>query len=262
MEQPFRKYSSYYNLLYHDKDYLSEVEYVEAFLKRYSVSPPQTILDLGCGTGNHDVIFARKGYDVTGIDLSSQMISIAKSRIESETTKWQSKGKLDFQLGDVRDIVLNSEFDSVISLFHVASYQTSNEDLIAYFRTAAKHLSKNGVFVFDFWYGPAVLTDKPSKRTKTFEDDELKIQRTASPLLYTNENVVEVNFEIQVHDKSNDSVELLKEQHHLRYLFLPEIQEFLKESGLEFLTAFEWMSHSKQLNFKSWYGVVVAKKKS
>ena len=58
-------YANVYDALYHDKDYSAECDMIEGILKRYGESPVRSILDLGCGTGNHAVPFAERGYDLT-----------------------------------------------------------------------------------------------------------------------------------------------------------------------------------------------------
>ncbi len=123
----FKNYAEYYNLLYADKNYKEEVSYVENLIHKYSEKKVKSILDLGCGTGKHDLLFAEKGYEITGIDLSEQMINIAKQNKHKNT---------EYFVGDVRNIKLNKKFDTVVSLFHGASYQNKNLDFENYLKTA------------------------------------------------------------------------------------------------------------------------------
>ena len=75
----FEQYAPWYDLLYQDKDYASETSFVDEQLRRHGAGTG-TLLDLGCGTGVHAVEFARKGWTVTGIDLSPDMIRRADAR--------------------------------------------------------------------------------------------------------------------------------------------------------------------------------------
>jgi len=70
----FTKYSKYYDLLYHDKDYSQECDFIEQILRSYTLEPVKTILDGGCGTGGHAIPLANKGYEITGIDASEAMV--------------------------------------------------------------------------------------------------------------------------------------------------------------------------------------------
>ncbi len=246
----FKKYSTYYNLLYQDKNYGEEVEYVEKLIKRHTEIPVTEILDMGSGTGRHDFVFAQKNYRVTGIDLSEEMTQIALSACVKNT---------EFHTGDVRSIEINKQFDAVISLFHVASYQTTNEDFEKYLQSAKKHLKQGGVFIFDFWYGPAVLSDKPTTRIKRLENTEIKITRLTESEILPNANTVNVNFEMLIEDKETGQLTKTRELHPMRYWFLPEIEYFCKHVGFKIERSYNWFSENK-LSLESWYGVLILKK--
>ena len=79
MNQFGNLYSQYYDLLYRDKDYLGEVEYIDKLIKSLN-KETKTILDLGCGTGRHAEILCDKGYIVHGVDRSKEMLEVAESR--------------------------------------------------------------------------------------------------------------------------------------------------------------------------------------
>jgi len=244
----FDKYSHYYDLLYKDKDYNSEVEYVHSLISKYSFGA-KTLIDFGCGTGRHDIIFAQKGYDITGVDLSEKMISIAKkSRIKN----------VNFLQGDIRYIRLNKLFDVAVSLFHVISYQKTNNDIKAAFETAKAHVAKDGLFIFDCWYGPAVLTDKPSIRVKRLENDVIKLSRKSKPEMHPNENYVDVIFDVDIMDKKTRIHNTIKEIHTMRYLFFPEIEMFATNAGFNILHFEEWMS-GKTPHLNSWNVVFICK---
>ena len=117
-------------------------------------------------------------------------------------------------------------------LFHVISYQTSNADLQAAFATVAAHLNPKGIVLFDFWYGPAVLTHPPVPGTKNFEDENWQISRAANPVMQPNDNVVDVHYEIATMEKATSQRQRFSEIHRMRYLFKPELDLFLEQAGL------------------------------
>ena len=145
-------YSKYYDLLYSDKDYVIEAKYVEDLIKK-NTNNAMSILELGCGTGKHADIFCDSGFIVHGVDDSKQMLNIA------ELKRVGKENNLFFTHSKIQNLNLDKKFDVVTSLFHVMSYQITNESLVESFRVAKNHLKKRGIFIFDFWYGPAVLTD-------------------------------------------------------------------------------------------------------
>jgi SAM-dependent methyltransferase len=254
MTEVFDAYAAYYDLLYRDKDYPAEARYVQSLLRRHGVGDG-TILELGCGTGKHAEQLGRLGFSIQGLDLSPSMVERARQRIPADLAS-----RLQFDVGDARSTRLNRKFDAAISLFHVASYQTRNEDLAGMFATAATHLKTGGIFVFDFWYGPGVLTDPPVERVKRLEDGVIQVTRTAKPRLRPNENIVHVHYEVLVKQNRNGMVADIEETHSMRYLFLPEVRLMLQSAGMELLQAQRWMSE-EELDCSSWQAVVIAQRK-
>ena len=251
----FNNYSKYYDLLYKDKNYNEEANFIHTIISQNS-SSTKKIFEMGCGTGLHAIALAQKGYSINGIDFSNEMLKIAEKRL-LKTSKTISS-KLSFFYGDVRKFDSQQKYDTVISLFHICSYMTTNDDLHDYFETARKHLNKGGIFIFDCWYGPTVLTDRPTIRVKQIEDENIKVTRTATPEMFPNKNLVNVNYNILVTDKKTKRTEKMKETHVMRYLFQPEIEMFLKNSGFELLSSQEWLS-GKTLGFDTWSACFVAK---
>lgn len=250
MKQFDNLYSQYYDLLYSNKDYKSEVEYIDNLIKMHT-NNAKTILDMGCGTGKHDELLCDKGYTVYGIDLSEDMLKIAEKRRKGK------EEKLSFGYSKIQNLNLNKKFDVVVSLFHVMSYQISNDDVIKTFEVAKNHLNKDGLFIFDFWYGPAVLTDLPSVRVKRFENEKIKITRIPEPILYPQQNMVEINYDLFIELKFKNLIEE-KENHKMRYFFDPELELICKMVGFNIVGKFEWMTN-KTPDFKSWYVVWVLK---
>ncbi len=234
----FGGYSRYYDLLYRGKDYGAEARYVSDLL-RANAPAAESLLEIGCGTGAHAAELAALGYRVTGVDLSEGMLGAADDRRGSLPAKLS--GRLSFSQGDARTVRLEQKFDAVISLFHVMSYQTTNADLAAAFATVREHLLPGGVFVFDCWYGPAVLAQGPALAVKRLADESTEITRVAEPVMHGMENVVDVNYTVLVTDRATRTTETLTETHRMRYLFVPEVELALSAAGMSLVTVHEWM---------------------
>lgn len=249
----FVKYAQYYNLIYKDKDYRREANYVGSLIKRFTEKRSKTLLDIGCGTGNHAILFAKKGYQVVGVDKARKMITIARNRMAIGD-------HLEFCVGDISKLVLYRKFDTAVSLFHVMSYLPTNELLIKSLRNINRHLKKGSLFIFDFWYGPAVLTQRSARRTKNIGDKNVNIKREAIPEINFNENTMDIDYKITVLNKNSGLTETIKESHKMRYFFLPELDFMLRQAGFKILKSFKWLSTQDALSPKSWSGVVIAKK--
>jgi len=254
MTAVFDSYAAYYDLLYRDKNYSAEANFVDELLAKHGVPDRGTLLELGCGTGKHAAELARKGYGIHGLDVSVSMVQAANDQKPSEIAQL-----LQFELGDVRTARIGRQFDAVISLFHVASYQVTNADLTAMFQTAAMHLKAGGVFLFDCWYGPGVLTDLPVTRVKRMSGATANVLRIAEPVMHPNENIVDVNYTVQVQQRGEDHVSEIHETHRMRYLFTPELEWILERAGLQMVESVDWLTGTP-IGLKSWTATFVAVK--
>lgn len=246
--ETFQSYATYYDALNKGKDYKAEFNYVDNII--ISINKEfKNVLEIGCGTGKHTIHFVNNGYSVVGIDISKPMIEHAKLYLkESEN--------LEFIHSGASELRLDRKFDIVLSLFHVVSYQTNYEQLSELFNCAARHLKKGGLFIFDFWHGPGVISDRPQIRIKIGEDDENQIYRLTTPYLYPDKNLVEVNFQFLVENKVSHTIQKFNEQHLMRYYFLPELRHFLKSQGFKVINEYQWMSQ-KSPSIDTWYACMV-----
>lgn len=243
----FDAYSRYYDLLYQDKDYQSESDYIGGLIRQHA---PKTssILELGCGTGAHAISLAKLGFSIHGIDLSSSMLKRAELKRGEQSPEITKS--LQFSPGDIRKFRAGKVFDTVISLFHVLSYQTGNYDVMEMFETAASHLAPGGLFIFDFWYGPAVLVQKPEVRIKRFSDENTSVIRLCEPELKVNQNIVDVNFEVIVEDLLSGKREVIREKHPMRYFFIPELTLMSERTGFDNISFEAWMGG--EVSEQSW----------
>ena len=228
----FRAYARYYDLLYEDKDYEGEARYVNSLIRKFAPNS-LSLLDIGCGTGRHAELFSEMGYGVHGLDRSEEMISRANNHDLD----------IEFTQGDLCCIRLNKNFDVISALFHVISYLATDDELRSAFNNVKEHLNPDGLFIFDCWHGPAVLHQQPEVRIKRIKSGSNKVCRIAEPRILTEENIVDVNYQIFV--KENNVWSEFNETHIMRYLFQTEIDTLLSGSGLQILHSEEWLTGSK-----------------
>ena len=230
-------YAENYDLLYEDKDYEAECDLIEEIFRRHADGQVSTILDLGCGTGNHTISLARRGYQLTGVDRSPEMIGSAE--VKAQPKHGELKKAPQFLKGDVRCLELGQTFDAVIMMFAVLGYQLTNPDLFSTLGTVRKHLKPGGLFIFDVWYGPAVLTIRPGDKIKEISTADGKMIRMASGTLDVARHLCQVDYrllKISANSVARDSTE----RHTMRYFFPMELDMALSFHKLKLngLTAF------------------------
>lgn len=253
----FGRYSSYYDLLYKDKDYRTEARFVQNLITRFQLGSQQ-VLELGCGSGGHAFELAQMGFNLHGLDLSRDMLDVAERQLVKQPAAIQSR--VQFSQGDIRQFDLAKQFDCVISLFHVISYLPTLADIRQAFQRVNCHLNPNGVFLFDVWYAPAVLTARPELRVKRMANQDIAVTRIAEPVWHPNECWVDVCYKVFIRDLKTDRIEELEtEIHRMRYLSLPEITLLAELCGLEVIHTGEWLTQNPPSE-KTWGVYIVLKK--
>ena len=250
----FEKYADAYDILYKDKDYDAECTFMENIFSRFANKPIRSILDLGCGTGRHALPLSQRGYVVTGIDRSEKMLAYARKKAAG------IEDRLTFKKGDIRTLELGAKFDAVISMFAVMSYQTTNDDLSMAIQAVSRHLEPGGLFVFDAWHGPAVLTEGPSEKVRDIVEQGVRTIRITSPRVDISANTVDVNFKVLTM-KNARIISEVEEVHTMRFLFQKEIEFYLNQSDLVPVKFCPFMALDKELTSHDWNMTAIAKKR-
>lgn len=222
---PFDLYSAYYDLLYADKNYEEEANYILSIINK--VVPGVTdILELGSGTGSHAFHFCRGGYKVFGVELSERMIEVSRQ-----------KNIQDFLAvkGDIRYFEAPGRFNVAVALFHVMSYLVENNDMLLCLQNVHRHLNNNGIFVFDVWYTPAVYSLLPEPRIKNFNNEKIDVIRKAKPEILWEQNIVDVLYDIEIKNKETGEIAQISELHSMRHFSTPEIALFAAAAGFKLI---------------------------
>jgi len=146
----YARFARYYDFIYHDiVDYAGDVAFLEAVFRRWMRERPRGLLDLGCGTGNHDLPLAREGHEVTGLDLSASQLAVARAKAR------RARLPIRFARGDMRSFDLGRTFDAALCMFGAFGYLLEPSDVLRCLRSLRRHLRPGGLFVFEFWQSSA-----------------------------------------------------------------------------------------------------------
>ena len=255
MKEPFGSaYANCYDALYVDKDYEAECDLIEKLLRKYGAAQIDSILDLGCGTGNHALPLARRGFEVIGVDRSEFMIEQARKKAAASGRSAADR----FHCADLRSVDLGRQFDAVLLMFAVLGYQLDNADVLAALRAARRHLRLGGLLLFDVWYGPAVLLQRPSERVKKIPTSDGEILRVSSGELDTRRHTCTVRFHVSTFLGERMASET-EETHTVRYFFPLELKLFLEATAFTLIRLGAFPAFDCEPDETTWNVLTVAR---
>lgn len=184
----------FYHILYKDRNDSEAQSFMETLTSYLNITDDGTILDLACGKGRHSIYLNSIGYDVTGLDLSSQSISFAK-QFENET--------LHFDVHDMSK-PYSKKFNVVLNLFTSFGYFENEEDNLNTIKAIKANLKPNGIGVIDFMNASFVKENLKPDETKTVDGIDFKLSRS-----YENEYIVK-NISFEASGKSYNYYEKVK----------------------------------------------------
>lgn len=192
------------------------------------------VLDLGCGTGCMTQRLAAKGYDMIGVDLSDEMLSIASAKNEL------TGNDILYLNQDMRAFELYGTVRAVVSVCDSINYLLCEEDVISCFRLVNNYLDPGGIFMFDFntkykyeTIGESTIAENREDCSfiwENFYDDESCINEYALTIFVRNDEVSENEQELFLR---------FSEEHFQRGYTLEEMKRLIKVSGLEFVKAYD-----------------------
>jgi SAM-dependent methyltransferase len=229
MINPFREYAQYYDLLYRDKDYARETEFVVQLFDRWLAKPSDQIavLDLACGTGRHAQELARLNYKVEGSDISADMVAVASEQANKQGLNIHYYNE-SFQSCDR----IARKYDAVIIMFSAINYLTEYRDFSKALKNIRALLRDGGVLIFDFWNGNAVINDFSPVRIKRVEGEGRSVMRISSTSLDKVLQIATVKFDFMLM-QSGSIVREFSEVHSIRYFFPQEMMDLLRANGFE-----------------------------
>jgi len=239
------KYAELYDAFYFDKNYDKEVGMLEDIFKKHDCHPGQRLLDIGCGTGNHTIRMAKKGYNVTGIDPSKSMLEIAKRKSLEESIE------IELEKGCLPNLNLNREYDGIECMFNVINYVLKDNDVLKSFKNIYKALDNKGVFIFDFRNAfPSLKSYSPTK-VLNINDNKKNIVRISQSSINPRTRIFHTKYKCVVF-QNNSFVEKFEDEHYVRAFFPGEIKRFLFESKFKLKEMFPFGKPGKEITKDDW----------
>ncbi len=155
-----------YDEINKDIDYSSWADFIEAAVNANSQIRPELVLDLGCGTGSMTLELAKRGYDMTGVDISVEMLDIARERACDAGLD----GKMLWLCQDMTEFELYGTVDLAVSCLDCLNHLTSTKALDKCLSLVHNYLIPDGLFVFDV-NGKAKFENVYADRSYVMETD-------------------------------------------------------------------------------------------
>ena len=140
--ESYSELALFYDELMNDVDYNKWTEYTLKLAEKSGFSP-KNILDTACGTGNISLPMARRGFKVTALDISSDMLTVAENKARQE------KLAIKFLNQDMCQMKLKEKYDCVLCMCDGVNYLIRESDLISFFTNVYANIEDTGIFIFD-----------------------------------------------------------------------------------------------------------------
>lgn len=227
--EAYTGFAEVYDTFMDNIDYKQWTDYLIALLQEYGIRDG-LVLDLGCGTGNVTEYLAKAGYDMTGIDMSEDMLNIAMQKRE------KSGHDILYLCQEMQEFELYGTVRAVISICDCINYVTKRQDIVKTFRLVNNYLDPQGIFIFDM--------NTSYKYRQLLADNTFAETREDSCFIWENfydekERINEYALTLFIEDKETGDYVRFEEEHYQKAYEIEEMVQMIKESGLEFLAVYD-----------------------
>lgn len=241
------EYAKLYDLIYKDKDYISESNYVTSLLKKHRGNTPiKSILDIACGTGGHAIPLAQRGYRLTAQDISVAMVEIGqkKAALSNIQIKWHPGVAM-------QNFSYDCDFDAVICMFSAIDYIVSDQDLKVTFSNIHKSLRPSGLFIMDFWNANAVRDIYSKKKEKKIHNGKITLTRVSTTHLDIQKDLLEINMRFTTTENGR-KLSSGEETHVCRSYYIEKMKAMLAASSFNVLDIHPFMDEGSIINNQTW----------
>ena len=246
------RYAEFYDLIYAEKPYAEEVAFIDRAVTAKLGRRPQKWLDVACGTGTHALCLAAHGYDVVGLDYSTDQLAQARRKADEQ------RATVRFDFADMRALELGAErFDVISCLFDSIGYAKTNEAILAAFQGMKRHLTAGGLIVLEFWHAAAMLKYYEPSRTRRWPLASGELVRVSDSTLNIALQTCTVNYKLSI-SGADGSCTSFSETQENRFFLLQEMGALLKCAGLDVLEAFAGYTSETPITDQTWHVVMLA----
>ncbi|MBQ7740151.1 MAG: class I SAM-dependent methyltransferase [Eubacterium sp.] len=215
----YNTFAFYYDRLTENAEYEVRSEFISNFFYRYN-NGNMSVLDLACGTGNITKYLSEKGYEITALDLSEEMLSVAQNKNINNAV---------FIKGDMTDFELPYKVDNCVCSLDSINHLSCIEDVKKCFKCVYNSLNEGGIFIFDvntIYKHKVILADN----SFIFDEEDFFLAWDNTSL---DERTVQINLDFFIFN--GKSYDRYSEEFTEKAYETNELVNALRETGFEVL---------------------------
>ena len=237
----YGSFAQVYDRLMRDVPYGDWADRIDRWIRSYGISRPgqasgdalsqerNLVVDLGCGTGVLTALLADRGYDMTGVDLSPDMLAVAQKR------NGDRNPEIPYLCQDMRRLDLYCTAGTFLCVCDSINYLLTDRDVIRTFSRVRNFLYPGGIFVFDF-NTVHKYRDVIGTRTITENDEEVSFFWENRFRTRSCRNEAAITFFVR---ESDGRYRRFEETHVQRGFSMREMRGLLRSAGMEVIAAFD-----------------------
>ena len=228
MNEQYSVISRYYELLNSAVDYEAFADFLSKIIKDKGIAKTELVLDLACGTGKMTRLLAERGYDMTGVDLSPDMLMIAR-----EEELKDPKGIL-YLCQDMREFELYGTVDAAVCCLDSINYLLKTADVEKCFDLVHNYLVPDGIFIFDV-NTPYRFTEQYARHDYVMEEEGVLLAWQN----YYNEKNKTCDFVLSLFCENEDgSYERYDEEQREKMYSMNTLKRLLRKTGFDILEVY------------------------
>lgn len=228
----YKDFAKFYDALMEDADYKGRSEYILTLFDKFG-KRPEELLDLACGTGEFSNEFARRGISVIGVDISEEMLCIAKEKSEEQGND------ILYICQDAASLDLHGKVDGAVCLLDSLNHIIDYNDFCKAIERVALFLCDEGLFIFDV---NTIYKHRQVLGDNTFVLEEEGVYCVWQNFYNPEDNTVDIALDFFEGDGEN--YKRYSEDITERAYTEKEIKNALKKAGLEILAVYDDMTYN------------------
>jgi SAM-dependent methyltransferase len=214
---------AYYHIAF-ELNRKAETDFLVACFERYAGGAVKHVIDFACGTGHHAIRLARRGYHVTGVDLSAESIEFLEGQAAAESLP------ITALVGDMTRFRLPEPVDAAICMQDSQGHLLTNDALVAHLRTVAANVRPGGLYVFDRlipnrWASPTLRWAWTKRRGAVTVRTRFRTLEAYDPVSQVCDEIM--RFEIV----ENGTRRVVTQRHKTRIVFPQELRAVVALAG-------------------------------